>query len=79
MTLSKGLYKDGYYVNVFCPGAIDTKIRDGLNINNPNVMAVEEGANKILHAIQSGSNGDVYFYRKDESKLLNLDSDYLIP
>lgn len=74
LTLSKGLYKDGYYINVLCPGAIDTKIRNGLSINNPNVMSVEEGGKEIISAVLNGHSGQIYYYRKGETKLLAIES-----
>lgn len=66
VTLSKGLHLDGYNINVFCPGAIETKLRSSLNINNPNVMTIEEGASPILRALFEGESGKLYFYRKHE-------------
>ncbi|MDN3490851.1 MULTISPECIES: SDR family oxidoreductase [unclassified Pseudoalteromonas] len=66
VTLSKGLHLDGYNINVFCPGAIETKLRSSLTINNPNVMTIEEGAAPILKALLEGDNGKLYFYRKHE-------------
>lgn len=66
ITLSKGLYLDGYNVNVFCPGAIETKLRSSLTINNPNVMTIEEGASPILKSLFEGDIGRLYFYRKNE-------------
>ncbi|MBE0421293.1 SDR family oxidoreductase [Pseudoalteromonas nigrifaciens] len=68
VTLSKGLYKDNYNVTVMCPGAVDTKLRNGLSINNPNVMTLAEGAKPILDAINTkNSYGKLFFYRKNES------------
>lgn len=65
--LTQGLHKDGYYVLALCPGAIDTKLRHGLNVENPNVMTIEEGAEPIITAIVSDEYkaGDIVFYRKD--------------
>lgn len=65
LKLSGGLYKDNYYVVTLCPGAIDTKLRNGLMINNPNVMTKEEGAGPIISAVKKHfSSGDIVFYRK---------------
>lgn len=72
VTLSKGLNSDGYKVTVLCPGAIDTKIRDSLTINNPNVMSIPEGAQPILDAIVSDQTGKLFFYRKGESRIEQL-------
>ncbi|MGL6302016.1 SDR family NAD(P)-dependent oxidoreductase [Aeromonas caviae] len=63
--LTQGMYKDGYRVIAICPGAINTKLRDGLAINNPNVMTLEEGAAPIISAVGGGYQaGDIIFYRK---------------
>ncbi|MEB6607470.1 SDR family oxidoreductase [Aeromonas sanarellii] len=63
--LTQGMYKDGYRVIAICPGAINTKLRDGLAINNPNVMTIEEGAAPIISAVRGGYQaGDIIFYRK---------------
>lgn len=72
VTLSRGLHKDGYNVTVLCPGAIETKLRDGLAINNPNVMTVDEGAMPILNAVNNDENGKLFFYRKRESSVETL-------
>lgn len=67
LKISDGLYKDNYKINTLCPGAIDTKLRDGLLINNPNVMTIDEAIKPILDVIKlKYNNGDVIFYRKDE-------------
>lgn len=68
VTLSKGLFLNGYDISVFCPGAIDTKLRAGLAINNPNVMTLEEAATPILKALTGDESGKLYFYRKHEYK-----------
>lgn len=68
VTLSKGLHKDGYNIVVLCPGAIETKLRNGLAINNPNVMTIAEGALPIFNAVKNDQNGKLFFYRKHESR-----------
>lgn len=66
LKISQGLEKDNYNVITLCPGAIDTKLRDGLNIVNNNVMTLDEGLSPILKAINSEyNNGDIVFYRKN--------------
>ncbi|SHI21021.1 SDR family oxidoreductase [Ferrimonas marina] len=71
--LSLGLALDGYNVTIMCPGAIDTKLRDGLSINNPNVMTVEEGIAPIMEAIDGKyQTGDIVFYRKGEMKIIPI-------
>ncbi|MBL0455920.1 SDR family oxidoreductase [Aeromonas enteropelogenes] len=71
LKLSLGLTKDGYDVVTLCPGAIDTKLRDGLNIDNPNVMTISEGVAPIISAIYGEYNsGDVILYRKNELKII---------
>ncbi len=63
--LTQGMYKDGYRAIAICPGAINTKLRDGLSINNPNVMTVDEGTAPIISAVRGGYQaGDIIFYRK---------------
>ncbi|WP_105258032.1 SDR family NAD(P)-dependent oxidoreductase [Pseudoalteromonas sp. T1lg88] len=69
VTLSRGMYKDGYSVTVMCPGAIETKIRNGLLIQNPNIMSVEEGAVPILKAVQEKQVDTLVFYRKNEHRI----------
>ena len=66
-----GLAKDGYDVLALCPGAIDTKLRDGLSINNPNLMTIEEGISPIINAITTlqYKSGDIVFYRKGTLEL----------
>lgn len=67
LRLSECLLKDDYEVYCVCPGAIDTKIRDGLNIPNNNVMTLEEGAQPFIDILAGKySVGDVIFYRKNE-------------
>lgn len=64
--LTQGLAKDGYNIVAICPGAIDTKLRGKLSINNPSVMSIEEGAAPIINAITKNEyhSGDIVFYRK---------------
>lgn len=64
--LTQGMAKDGYNIVAICPGAIDTKLRGKLTINNPNVMSIEEGAAPIINAITKNEyhSGDIVFYRK---------------
>lgn len=65
--ISNGLAIEGYDAVTLCPGAIDTKIRHGLKIYNPNVMEVKEGIKPIIDAIDNKYNrGDIVFYRKNE-------------
>lgn len=64
--LTQGLAKDGYNIVAICPGAIDTKLRGKLSINNLNVMSIEEGAGPIINSITTNeyNSGDIVFYRK---------------
>jgi NAD(P)-dependent dehydrogenase (short-subunit alcohol dehydrogenase family) len=67
LTLSKSLFNDNYTVYCLCPGAIDTKIRDGLNIPNNNVMTLDEGAQPFMDVLSGKyQSGDIIFYRKGE-------------
>lgn len=71
LKLSEGLSLDGYEVITLCPGAIETKIRKGLNIPNKNVMSVDEGVKPIIDAIWGKyESGNIIFYRKNELKIL---------
>lgn len=76
LKLSMGMVKDGYDVVTICPGAIDTKLRDELDIVNPNVMTVSEGIKPIIEAVEGVyESGNVIFYRKGEKRLIeNSDS-----
>ncbi|WP_297481039.1 SDR family oxidoreductase [uncultured Photobacterium sp.] len=72
--ISQGLQKDNYNVVTLCPGAIDTKLRDGLSIINSNVMTLEEGTAPIIKAIAlEYNNGDIIFYRKN---MLEINPNY---
>lgn len=71
LKLSMGMVKDGYDVVTMCPGAIDTKLRDELDIINPNVMTISAGIKPIIEAVEGGyESGNVIFYRKGEMKLM---------
>ncbi|MEZ9539104.1 SDR family NAD(P)-dependent oxidoreductase [Shewanella sp. 10N.286.51.B8] len=69
VTLSKGMHKDGYNVCVICPGAIETKIRKNLKINNTNVLSIAEGVKPIIDAIVNKKFGEVVIYRKNEYRV----------
>ncbi|WP_027697981.1 SDR family oxidoreductase [Vibrio litoralis] len=74
MKLSSGMLKEGFNIITLCPGAIDTKIRNGLKINNPNVMTLSEGIQPIKDSIKGKyKSGDIVFYRKNE---LEIRSDF---
>lgn len=67
LTFSRCLKNDGVNVYCLCPGAIDTKLRDGLNISNSNVMKLSEAIVPFLSVLNGEySSGDVVFYRKNE-------------
>lgn len=69
--LSNGLSIEGFNTICLCPGAIDTKIRNGLSIANNNVMSIGEGIKPIIDAINNRYNsGDIIFYRKNEFKVI---------
>ncbi|MFH4616206.1 SDR family oxidoreductase [Vibrio diabolicus] len=74
LRLSGGLYKDSFDVITACPGAIQTKIRKNVHIENPNVMTLEEGATPILDMIKGCyKSGDIVFYRKGQLKIIKQD------
>ena len=65
MKLSLGLFEEGIDIIILCPGAIDTKLRDGLNIPNKNVMGIAEGISPIIDAVNGHyKSGEIVFYRK---------------
>ena len=67
LTLSKSLANDGYEAYCVCPGAIDTKFRDGLNLSNANAMTCEHLSTYIIDIIDGKyQSGDVLFIRKEE-------------
>ena len=67
LTFSHCLKNDGINVYCLCPGAIDTKLRDGLNISNKNIMTLSEAILPFLSVLNGEYNtGDVIFYRKGE-------------
>ena len=67
MTFTKCLANDGFESYCLCPGAILTKFRDGLDLNNDNAMSTEQ----FLHVAENVINGiyesgDVMYFRKNE-------------
>ncbi|NQY63566.1 MAG: SDR family oxidoreductase [Alteromonadaceae bacterium] len=67
VTLSKSLSKDGFQVYCLCPGAIDTKFRDNLNLSNDNAMACDDVSVHIIDILANKyTSGDVLFFRKGE-------------
>ena len=67
ITLSKSLANDDFEVYCVCPGAIDTKFRDGLNLSNANAMHCEHLSKYIIDILQGKyTSGDVLFIRKNE-------------
>jgi len=69
--LSLGMVKNGEDVIILCPGAIETKIRNGLQVINSNIMSIEEGVQPLLKAIKGQYiSGDVVFYRKGQCQII---------
>ena len=67
ITLSKSLAKDGFTVYCLCPGAIDTKFRDNLNLSNDNAMECAELSTYVTKILENKyTSGDVLFIRKNE-------------
>lgn len=67
ITLSKCLAADNFQVYCVCPGAIDTKFRDGLNLSNANAMDCAHLSKYIVEILEGKyASGDVLFIRKDE-------------
>ena len=69
--ISNALSLDGYNVVTLCPGAIETKLRKGLKIDNPKIMSIEEGIKPFIRAINGDFNsGDIIVYRKGEFEII---------
>jgi len=67
VTLSKSFANDGFKVYCLCPGAIDTKFRDKLNLSNDNAMSCEDLSKHVLDILKNKYNpGDILFFRKSE-------------
>jgi len=67
VTLTKCLANDGYAAYVLCPGAIHTKFRDALGLDNSNEMAVDSFLFQVENILVSKyKKGDVIFFRKNE-------------
>jgi 3-oxoacyl-[acyl-carrier protein] reductase len=67
ISFSKCLSKDDFEVFCVCPGAIDTKFRNGLNLSNDNAMHCDDLSNYIIDILnRKYSSGDVLFIRKNE-------------
>jgi len=70
VTFTKCLSKDGVKAFCLCPGAIDTKFRDNLNLSNDNAMQCDEVSKYVLSVISNNyTSGDILFFRKNEFKL----------
>jgi 3-oxoacyl-[acyl-carrier protein] reductase len=67
ISFSKCLAKDNFTVFCLCPGAIDTKFRDNLNLSNDNAMSCDELSDYVIDVIGGKyQSGDVLFFRKNE-------------
>lgn len=67
ISFSQSVAKDNFAVYCLCPGAIDTKFRDGLNLSNANAMQCEDLSKYVIDIIEGKyTSGDVLFIRKDE-------------
>lgn len=67
ITLSKSLAKDNINAYCLCPGAIDTKFRDNLNLSNDNAMQCNVMSNHVIDILNNKyTPGDVLFFRKNE-------------
>ncbi|MFA0314574.1 SDR family NAD(P)-dependent oxidoreductase [Vibrio cyclitrophicus] len=70
--ISEGLSKSKFSVVTLCPGAVDTKIRDALTIENPNIMTIDEGVSPIFDAVNGKfEDSTIFMYRKGEYKFIN--------
>lgn len=67
MTFTKCLANDNYQAYCLCPGAIDTKFRDNLNLSNANAMNCQHMSQYVVDILNNKyTSGDVLFFRKDE-------------
>jgi len=67
ISFSQSIAKDNFAVYCLCPGAIDTKFRDGLNLSNANAMQCEDLSKYVIEVIEGKyTSGDVLFIRKGE-------------
>ena len=67
VSFSKCLAKDNFNVFCLCPGAIDTKFRDKLNLSNDNTMSCDDLSDYVIDVLENKyQSGDVLFFRKNE-------------
>lgn len=70
VTFSKSIANDGFEVYVLCPGAVRTKFRDGLGLDNSNEMPPSSVVKQVKKVLDREYNsGDVIFFRKNEIKI----------
>ena len=59
-------------VNITWPLQIGTKIRNGLNIDNPNIMPIEECMKSIVDVVKGVySSGNIVIYRQNSLEILD--------
>ncbi|MBV1882524.1 MAG: SDR family oxidoreductase [Pseudomonadales bacterium] len=67
VTLTKCLANDNYNAYVLCPGAVNTKFRAGLGLDNSNAMEATEVVSQLQNILDGQyQSGDVIFFRKNE-------------
>lgn len=67
ITFTKCLANDNYQAYCLCPGAIDTKFRDNLNLSNANAMDCQHMSQYVVDILRNKfTSGDVLFFRKGE-------------
>ncbi|MDP5129632.1 MAG: SDR family NAD(P)-dependent oxidoreductase [Paraglaciecola sp.] len=67
ITFTKCLANDKVNAFCLCPGAIDTKFRDNLNLSNANAMDCRHMSRYVIDILNGKyTSGDVLFFRKDE-------------
>jgi len=70
VTLTKSLANDNFNAFALCPGAIRTKFRDSLGLDNTNEMTTEIFIEQLKLVLTGKySPGDVIFFRKNELKI----------
>ena len=67
VTLTKSLANDSFAAYVLCPGAVKTKFRDGLGLDNSNEMEADVFVEQMDSILKGKyTPGDVIFFRKNE-------------
>jgi len=70
VTFTKSIANDSFNAYVLCPGAIRTKFRDNLGLDNSNEMHSDTVVDQVENILRGKyAPGDVVFFRKNEIKI----------